>query len=315
MGKDPDSQSAEPALLFHDYNPPAGQAAASVAGSGSGSGSSASASTASADAASTGPSPARWYHRYQHFWTHLVLSFYGPSVVYNPFPVLTLKHGDNIPAAVSEGPYMKAERPISYALRIFYVLRCGIAPWLIAGVPLVPALFAVNTVCGICLTFLFVLSHNFEGVDRDPSHPKNTNPQECSPPASDDEDAVQQGDAQLRQRGKGKGGKNGKNGAVHDEAVEPVCWYKSQVETSCTYGGSTAMFMSGGLNFQIEHHCFPRLSSWYYPHVQSAVRDTCEKHGVNYVYYPSAWSNCKSMLKYMRKVGAIEVLKHAREEF
>ncbi len=38
----------------------------------------------------------------------------------------------------------------------------------------------------------------------------------------------------------------------------------TQVETSSTYGGKIAGYLTGGLNFQIEHHLFPRMSSaWY----------------------------------------------------
>ena len=30
---------------------------------------------------------------------------------------------------------------------------------------------------------------------------------------------------------------------------------------------------------QIEHHCFPRMSSAWYPYIQPAVREVCKKHG------------------------------------
>ncbi len=89
--------------------------------------------------------------------------------------------------------------------------------------------------------------------------------------------------------------------------------YQSQVETSCSYGGIGAMVLTGGLNFQIEHHCFPRLSSWHYPGLSGAVRECCKRHGVKYTYYPSLWSNVRSMLRYMRTAGLIAVL-HAHEE-
>ena len=52
------------------------------------------------------------------------------------------------------------------------------------------------------------------------------------------------------------------------------------------YGGNVAMFATGGLNFQIEHHVFPRLSSWHYPRVSGAVKKCCERHGVKYNYFP-----------------------------
>ena len=84
---------------------------------------------------------------------------------------------------------------------------------------------------------------------------------------------------------------------------EPVCWYKSQVETSCTYGGFIAGCLTGGLNFQVEHHLFPRMSSAWYPYIAPKVREICKKHGVQYVYYPWMWQNLISTLKYMHAAG------------
>lgn len=84
---------------------------------------------------------------------------------------------------------------------------------------------------------------------------------------------------------------------------EPVCWFKSQVETSCTYGGVVSGWLTGGLNCQIEHHLFPRMSSSWYPIIAPKVREICEKHGVQYVYYPWVWQNLISTIKYMNAAG------------
>jgi fatty acid desaturase (delta-4 desaturase) len=84
---------------------------------------------------------------------------------------------------------------------------------------------------------------------------------------------------------------------------EPVCWFKSQVETSSTYGGAISGYLTGGLNFQVEHHLFPRMSSAWYPYIAPKVREICEKHGVRYVYYPWVWQNLISTVKYMHAAG------------
>lgn len=84
---------------------------------------------------------------------------------------------------------------------------------------------------------------------------------------------------------------------------EPVCWFKSQVETSCTYGGFMSGCLTGGLNFQVEHHLFPRMSSAWYPFIAPKVREICENHGVNYVYYPWVLQNLWSTLQYMHAAG------------
>jgi fatty acid desaturase len=241
-GKDQDSQSAEPAIVFHDY----------------------SASSSKSDP------PSSPLLKFQHLATNIILMFYGPSIVYNVKYLTSLRHSDLVPLSVSSGPYMRAQRPTVWALRLWYMLRIVLAPWVLTGRQLLVSAVLVNVVCGSILTFVFVVSHNFEGVDRDPV------------PAN--------------------------GGAA------PPCWYKLQAETSSTYGGAMAGLLTGGLNFQIEHHLFPRVSSWNYPLLHPVIKDCCKRHGVQYSYFPSLASNMLSMLKYMRKVGLIATLKMAREE-
>lgn len=84
---------------------------------------------------------------------------------------------------------------------------------------------------------------------------------------------------------------------------EPVCWFKSQVETSSTYGGFIAGYLTGGLNFQVEHHLFPRMSSAWYPYIAPKVREICAKHGVKYAYYPWVHQNLISTVKYLHQAG------------
>jgi len=90
------------------------------------------------------------------------------------------------------------------------------------------------------------------------------------------------------------------------ETGEKVCWFKSQVETSSTYGGAIAGALTGGLNFQVEHHLFPRMSSAWYPFIAPKVREICKKHGVAYAYYPFVWQNLISTIKYMHRAGTGE---------
>jgi fatty acid desaturase len=84
---------------------------------------------------------------------------------------------------------------------------------------------------------------------------------------------------------------------------EPVCWFKSQVETSSTYGSFVSGYLTGGLNHQVEHHLFPRMSSSWYPYIAPTVRRICEKHGVRYAYYPWVHQNLWSTVKYLHQAG------------
>jgi fatty acid desaturase len=80
------------------------------------------------------------------------------------------------------------------------------------------------------------------------------------------------------------------------------CWYKYQVENSSSYGGKLACFLTGGLNYQIEHHLFPRISYIYYPEIQPIVMELCKKHNVNYTYFPTFYDNIKSTLNHLYKL-------------
>ena len=45
-----------------------------------------------------------------------------------------------------------------------------------------------------------------------------------------------------------------------------------QVVSSSNVGGSVLCFLNGGLNYQIEHHLFPRVSHTHYPKIAPIVR-------------------------------------------
>eukprot|EP00927_Polykrikos_kofoidii_P061816 TRINITY_DN56644_c0_g1_i1.p1 TRINITY_DN56644_c0_g1~~TRINITY_DN56644_c0_g1_i1.p1 ORF type:complete len:448 (+),score=44.56 TRINITY_DN56644_c0_g1_i1:94-1437(+) len=241
MPLDGDAQSAEPALLFHDY---------------------------SLEKLKTDGVPFRWYHRYQALYMNLVLAMYGPSITLNPGFLMEMRHSHRTPDSMhTKDAFLPRQKHLAWGLRAFYLMRVVILPWFVAGVPLPIAAAYVSFVCGAVLTFVFVVSHNFEDAEREP----------C----------------------KGEG---------------PTDWYKAQIETSSTYGGWWGMLFTGGLNLQIEHHCFPRMSSWHYPAIQSVVRECCEEHGVRYAYFPYLWTNVRSTWRYMQKVGVAEVLRHAHED-
>jgi len=69
------------------------------------------------------------------------------------------------------------------------------------------------------------------------------------------------------------------------ETGKPVCWFKSQVETSCTYGGFIAGALTGGLNFQIEHHLFPMISNDVLHRIAPVVQNFAETHALPYHGY------------------------------
>lgn len=86
-------------------------------------------------------------------------------------------------------------------------------------------------------------------------------------------------------------------------AGKKICWYRQQIESSSDYGGWLACYLTGGLNYQIVHHVFPRVNSDHYPALQPLLKAVCKKHNVHYEHFPSLWDNAKSTLSYFNRLG------------
>lgn len=81
-------------------------------------------------------------------------------------------------------------------------------------------------------------------------------------------------------------------------------WAISQVESSSTVGGRMLGFFHGGLNYQIEHHLFPRISHVHYYKIKPIVQEWCKKNKVKYTYYNTLWDNIYSCYKYLESQGS-----------
>lgn len=81
-------------------------------------------------------------------------------------------------------------------------------------------------------------------------------------------------------------------------------WAILQVETSSTVGGRALGFFHGGLNYQIEHHLFPRISHVHYWKIKPIVQEWCKDYGIKYTHFDNIWHNLVSCYKYMRIMGA-----------
>ena len=59
----------------------------------------------------------------------------------------------------------------------------------------------------------------------------------------------------------------------------------------------------GGLNFQIEHHLFPRISHVHYPALSPIVQRHCEQHGISYNNNETMTSAIASHWRFMKELG------------
>ena len=82
-----------------------------------------------------------------------------------------------------------------------------------------------------------------------------------------------------------------------------VDFLRRQVLTSRNIRGGLAVdFMMGGLNYQVEHHLFPSMPRPNLRRVQPAVRDYCEKLGVNYTEV-GFFRSYAIIVAYLNRVG------------
>jgi fatty acid desaturase (delta-4 desaturase) len=80
-------------------------------------------------------------------------------------------------------------------------------------------------------------------------------------------------------------------------------WALLQAETSSTVGGRVLGFFHGGLNYQIEHHLFPRISHVHYHKIKPIVEEWCRENKIKYNYYNNLYSNVKSCYKHLEGLG------------
>jgi linoleoyl-CoA desaturase len=82
-------------------------------------------------------------------------------------------------------------------------------------------------------------------------------------------------------------------------------WAVHQVKTTSNFAMNNKIvsWLVGGLNFQVEHHLFPRVSHIHYPAISKIVRNACEIHGLPYHHFPSMGSAIISHFKLMKELG------------
>ncbi len=94
-----------------------------------------------------------------------------------------------------------------------------------------------------------------------------------------------------------------------DEAVKSESsWAEHQVRTTANFATDNKIinWYVGGLNFQIEHHLFPRISHVHYPEISPIVQRVCAKYDIPYHNFPTMSSAVASHWKMMREFGQNE---------
>ncbi|CAN5401697.1 acyl-CoA desaturase [soil metagenome] len=82
-------------------------------------------------------------------------------------------------------------------------------------------------------------------------------------------------------------------------------WAVHQIQTTANFATQSkiASWFMGGLNFQVEHHLFPRISHIHYPELSRIVRETCKEFNLDYIEYPTVWSAIGAHLRHLKTLG------------
>lgn len=82
-------------------------------------------------------------------------------------------------------------------------------------------------------------------------------------------------------------------------------WAVHQLNTTANFATHNKFlnWLLGGLNFQVEHHLFPRISHVHYPQLNKIVKDTCKEFGISYNEYPTMFRAVISHIQHLKQVG------------
>lgn len=90
----------------------------------------------------------------------------------------------------------------------------------------------------------------------------------------------------------------------NDKIIENE-WAIHQVKTTANFAPRNKIisWFVGGLNYQVEHHLFPRVSHIHYPHISRIVEETCKKYNLPYNVYSTMSSAVASHFRMMKLLG------------
>ncbi|MDN3657640.1 acyl-CoA desaturase [Ferruginibacter paludis] len=93
-----------------------------------------------------------------------------------------------------------------------------------------------------------------------------------------------------------------------------TAWAEHEVRTSSNFamGNPVISWFVGGLNFQIEHHLFPRVSHVHYPAISKIVIEKCKEFNLPYNKYDTLFGAISSHFRMMKSLGKqpIVIKKH-----
>ncbi len=84
-----------------------------------------------------------------------------------------------------------------------------------------------------------------------------------------------------------------------------TAWAEHQIKTTSNFAmkNSVISWFVGGLNFQVEHHLFPKISHIHYPAISKIVIQKCEEFHLPYNKYDTMYGAIASHFRVMKQLG------------
>lgn len=85
----------------------------------------------------------------------------------------------------------------------------------------------------------------------------------------------------------------------------PTGWAVHQVQTTVDFsrGNRLLSWFVGGLNYQIEHHLFPKISHVHYPVISRHVEEVCREFGLRYLHHRTFFGALASHYRLISALG------------
>jgi linoleoyl-CoA desaturase len=92
---------------------------------------------------------------------------------------------------------------------------------------------------------------------------------------------------------------NAGTGKMEDE------WAIHQLKTTANFAPKSKLvtWLVGGLNFQIEHHLFPKISHVHYPAIGNIIKKICEERGIPYIEFKNVPLAIASHVAFLKQMG------------
>jgi len=84
-----------------------------------------------------------------------------------------------------------------------------------------------------------------------------------------------------------------------------TAWAEHELKTSSNFamGNKVISWFVGGLNYQIEHHLFPKVSHVHYPAISKIVMEKCKEFNLPYNKYDTMLQALASHFRVMKSLG------------